>query len=983
MSKQDKFFTKVRLWTSDTKLTAVNIVGTNLITGDEKGQINTYEISDKKKLLPVAKANLKGKIEKILIPPNRKIAFVLSGGEITFYNLPNLSYFKSLLKDKNASDIFINIDDPKYDNMLLVLNKKKRIKIYDFEYSQGNAVLNEQKTKDTISIEDIPACAVWTVNNNFIYSLGNKVQWLDLSTGKAIPVDYDRTVQIINLGDKIALSNTEMTLFMKDGGAYQFNPITHVSYNGMDFQGYATFKNHLVALYRNALHIYKKGEQSYEFVESIDFGSDGSGKFLVTSNYKVIVCTESAGKFNILDFQERPYEEQIKVLIDQKLYDNGLEKLIENVPEEAEDKPKKIENFFLDCAWSCLEGHSKDYDKSLKYISLTDFNPFEFIYMFYDSLSVNIIHGDKKQEIIDHRKENQLLGLNAQEEEEKKAYSFLNKILIMKRNYILGKYKNSSAEHESDTITFMSSSRGKINLSDSTKEVTVKETFNAINSALIKSLIKLNRDPREIESALDNESINYSIFKDFDTDQFFLDDKNRNLDDTKFTLAYISEKKGDFEIALKEWENFGINKEKNDKFAIIGRERTKKIFYKFKENKSTNRSLKEKLLRQYIKWLLRKYPNEAFEVIIKTELISNKIFMEEIIPDVEKDTSEGGLEPGTLKEKFLEYCNENQQSENYQTQLLQLYADKLFSFKSKDSNTVKLEGEQKKYHDAFMKIIQSPKSCYNKRAILEYIEKSWLKEPRKYLYSQLKEHEKALTELFKEARTSLSFEELEKYCEQNTESKPDIFQNFYKLLSDVVNIDCQRNIDKNLEEINKINLKLDDKKPEYKYLTDTEKKEHLDTIEKLKKEIEKLESLKKPYEEEMLKILKKYGTIKNIDPIFALNFANDYWNICESKDFFNYLLNIVRDYTVEGNKYKIGKNLSEMGLVYKEKEAYEFKKKYVTIDTEKTCDLCKKKIGNTIFVVYPNLRVYHSKCATNHNIDPMTGVDFSKKKYVE
>ena len=90
--------------------------------------------------------------------------------------------------------------------------------------------------------------------------------------------------------------------------------------------------------------------------------------------------------------------------------------------------------------------------------------------------------------------------------------------------------------------------------------------------------------------------------------------------------------------------------------------------------------MKEKLLRQYIKWLLRKYPNEAFEVIIKTELISNKIFMEEIIPDVEKDTSEGGLEPGTLKEKFLEYCNENQQSENYQTQLLQLYADKLFSF---------------------------------------------------------------------------------------------------------------------------------------------------------------------------------------------------------------------------------------------------------------------------------------------------------------
>ena len=133
----------------------------------------------------------------------------------------------------------------------------------------------------------------------------------------------------------------------------------------------------------------------------------------------------------------------------------------------------------------------------------------------------------------------------------------------------------------------------------------------------------------------------------------------------------------------------------------------------------------------------------------------------------------------------------------------------------------------------------------------------------------------------------------------------------------------------------------------------------------------------------MLRILKKFGTIKNIDPLFALNFANDHWNICESNEFFSYLMNIVREYTVEGNKYKIGKNLSEMGLVYKEKEAYEFKKKYVTIDSEKTCDFCKKKIGNTIFVVYPNLRVYHSKCAVNLSIDPMTGVDFSKKKYVE
>ena len=111
----------------------------------------------------------------------------------------------------------------------------------------------------------------------------------------------EKIVQIIGLGDKIAVSNTEMTLFMKDGGAYQFNPITHLSHGGVDFQGYAEFKNHLIALYKNSLHIYKKAAQSYDFVESLDFGMDGNGKFLVTSKYKVIVCTETGNKFNILE----------------------------------------------------------------------------------------------------------------------------------------------------------------------------------------------------------------------------------------------------------------------------------------------------------------------------------------------------------------------------------------------------------------------------------------------------------------------------------------------------------------------------------------------------------------------------------------------------------------------------------------------------------------------------------------------------------
>ncbi len=64
----------------------------------------------------------------------------------------------------------------------------------------------------------------------------------------------------------------------------------------------------------------------------------------------------------------------------------------------------------------------------------------------------------------------------------------------------------------------------------------------------------------------------------------------------------------------------------------------------------------------------------------------------------------------------------------------------------------------------------------------------------------------------------------------------------------------------------------------------------------------------------MLRILKLYGTIDNLDPLFALKYANEHINVCENNDFFNYLSNIIKEYTEEGNKYKITKNLSQMGL---------------------------------------------------------------------
>ena len=984
MSSQSKFYTKKNIDPKESisSITAVNISDKHLITGDEQGNLIVYEFGEKglivcKKSTPGSKT----RIDKIVTHHSRKIAFVLVGGEVYYVKLPLMQVVQSLFKTKDTINIFLNRDDIGSENMILVLNKKKKLKLYELNITSDKVICIEKKLFKEITLEDFPKCAIWTARNYFVYSINLEdgkncsSNWINLDKDILKSDKFPGSVEISDLGEKVAVTNGNYTFFMRDGSSFQINPLTHLE---SDFRAFCEFKNHLVVLYGKSIGIFKEGQQKYNIVETIPLDEGDIGKFIVASKYKLAVVTESGKKIHVIEFQERPYEDQIKILIDEKQYDKGLEKLIENIDPDDPNRQQKVEDVFLDCAWGCLEGDKKDFDSSIKYISLTNFNPFEFMYMFFESLYVDIIHTDKATEIKDRKKENQFFGLSAGEEEQNDAYKYLIQILKLKRDYILEKIvkPDKSAEIETKKITFSSSKRSKINLSDSKIEITIRDTFYAINSTLIKSMIKIKADPKEIESVLDNETINNSKFDDFDKDEFFKEEKNKNLDEAKFTLSYILEKKGNnFQKALEQWESFG--RSNNKKYSLIAKDRTKKIFYKFKETKNTERYEKEKLFRKYIQWLLEKYQNEAFEVVIQTELVSNKIFLEDIIPEFNKNRTDGKIED--LKEKFLEYCNNNQKTENYQTQLLQLYADKLFKLAGHEKKPEKLEGEIGRYYNLFMEIIQSEDSVYNKKTILDYINNSWLFKPRIYLYSQLKEYDLAMKDLFIQAKDEKSFKDIEEFCQANESTHHEIFQDLYKYLSKEVR-EYQERIDENLQKLDDIEKKLKNEN----YMDKDENKNNLEEeIKSLKENIQKDEESKEPFEKEMLNILKNHGKIDELDPIKALEFANDHWNVCADNEFFDYLMDVVKEYTVSGNEYKITKNLSEIGLIYKEKESYEFKKKNVTIDSDKACDLCKKKIGSTIFVVYPNLKVYHSKCASSPNIDPLTGVDFSKKKYIE
>ena len=980
MSEQN-FFNKIKISElKGIKISVINSYKDHLIVGDVEGNVQTYEITSKNKLNEIGKINLKNRIDGILISPKRNICFILISGELLSLNLPSLNNKTQLIKS-GIEKIYVNPYNKEYGNQILTINKKRKLKLYNVEIEQNQISLSDTKIKE-ISLDEIPNCSLW-VGNYFIYSNISNTFWLNLNTGKSISVEVGAITQILNFGDKIGLVSGELTIFMKNGKTIPYTPISQ----GMkDFVSFTQFKNYLIGINKNCINIFKKGEMSCELIETINIEkNEGIGKFIVSSENKVILFIEDDDKnFKIIDLKEKPYEEQVNILICKKQFNAGLEILIDNIPETNEQKTDIIEQFYLDCGFICLKDEQKDYDLSLKFLNLANFNPFEIIYMFYESLNIDIIHLDKKNEIIEHRTDNQLIGdKSIDAEESKKILTFLTNVLLIKRDFLSGRFKSypNGYDYLKEKIIFLSSKYGKIYLGDSKIEITLRTVLDIINKVLIKCMIKLQKNPREIQSILDNQTINYEIFEDFKGDKFFLDENNKNLDETKFIMGYINEKKERYEEALKVWKYFGTRNVQNDKYSLIGRERTKKIFYKFKENKTLKPEIKQILFRQYIIWLLLKYQNEAFEIMQKTEIVSVNVFLNEILPEIESIKGEQGF----LKEKFLEYCNQNNKNEDYQTQLLKLYLDKMFNYMPKDKKDIDkenfLEGDLKKYYDMFVKIIKDPDCCYNKKEILEQIENSWLKKPKIYLYSQLKEHDKALNELFNEAKLNHNFEEIENYCKENMKSKPNIFQNFYKLISELIKNDYQDNIDKIFGEIDKLEKKLISSTQEN--LAESEKKEYNDQILKLKEEIKNLEDKKKPFEDEMLTILKKYGAIETLDPLYALNYANEHINICENNDFFNYLSNVITEITEERNKFKITKNLSQISAFYKEKETLDLKNRYIIVDSNKNCALCKKKIGNTLFVIYPNLKIYHSRCIKNISIDPLTGVDFSKKKCIK
>ncbi|MCQ2817972.1 MAG: hypothetical protein MJ252_11965 [archaeon] len=941
----DQTFDKIDLGLfAEQKVLAVALMDDFLLFGTEKGLVSCSSIKNGKSIEASNQEQVHSKkpIEKILVNNELKIAYILCNGEILVYPIPSLKIFSTLKIKEDIVKMALNASRKDDNVSILTVSKKKKVRI--FCYDPADHTLKEKESREKgkeITLSDSPELIEW-YDNILCYKYKKNIYWLQLDNQKLLNSDME--AENINfIRDSIMVSQTEFGILMDLNVVKQFSPIIFPEYAKKNVLGFCEFKNYVLSFHEKVVCFYVLSDNEAQLIQTIYMNNDETGRFILVSgrntgttqanaSLKLVFVTQStSGKFRAYEIKEKPFQQVMQKLLLSGKIDDALAKMNDNICSTDENKMDLIEKFFLDSAWVCIK--QGNFTNAYKYARLANYDPFEFMYTFYTQLSLNIIHTDCQAKITKDLSKNQIeLYIKSSgggvDNKDKPILKFLMDLLLDKRNYIINKYDLPKDDGKVEKYT--SSEMALIDLSASDFHPTILDTLNYINSTLVKVMIKYKELPKEIAAIIDHPSFTCTGICDFNKDEFF---SMIATDELKIAMAYFHEKLGRYKQALEIWKNFGQT-EKGPKGTIYAKEakdRTKKIFYKFKVD-HLNREQNMKLFEDYLPWLMMKYPEDAFDIVINTEFVTIDLFLSNIVTNVES-----GMTVKNLKEKFLIFYNKKNPNEKYQTMLMELFIDKLFKMWSNETkfNQSAMTGELKETYDLFMSYLKAKDACYSKNYILDRMKDTWLLDGEIYLYSELKMHDNALEKLIENSISDEKerFVKAEKYCEDNFETKPEIYN---MLLEKLI---------KKYDELRKQGAS---------------------------------EPRKQIFENEIISFMQKNKEVEKIDPVKALEMLPENMNVCDER-LYEYLTNVIKEYTSLTNKFKIARSISDMALTYKEKELIDEKKKYVMIENETVCDFCKKKIGTTIFVVYPNMKIYHSKCATNPSVCPTTGVDFSKK----
>jgi hypothetical protein len=909
------FINKTCIDITDCKVSSIDCVDNYIVLGDEKGNIYSYETKQNGEMtLNHCQAVIKGKpIDQVKCLPHLNLAYVLANGVLHGYTIPKLD-MKFKFENKNVGTVHKVVlnEAPGCQNQLLIVNKKRMVRF--FEYNNEISKLIEMKLEE-LHVYELPEIIEW-YGNWLGYVNKKKFFLVNIIDSVTLPLDPEVTNAKALDGSWLIYTNS-IGIFMEQNAPKQQNPIT---FSTKPIIALGTYKNYIIALHDSLVAVYDSNDSSQ--VQEIQLEHGSVGKFLVMGQKRIFYLVSSfsdkkdINAYQICELKELAYEKQIFKLLNESKIEEALNILNNNISSSNEEKPKKLEQFFIDCSWACLK--KCEFEKGYQYGKLANFNPIEFLYLFKTILNVKIFHEELKTATLPSIE----ALTNQREDSINDALTMLSNLLQDKRNLILSSY--DMQKDGLKNMYFITSENSLINLNK--YEFRVSMILEILNTYILKVYARKKESIKKIADIIehDNFSCNWEDLESF----LFAE----NSDTSKITLAYLNERKMKYEDALKTWQEYGNKVESNAAQSREACERTKILLKKAND---------KRLFHDYIQWMLVRYPNAAFELFLSTEIVPVEYFFSTIIGSVEKNNSNLNL-----KEKFLEfYIASGNASERYHSILAETYIEKLFKLKKNDSpyDPAHVDGNLKAYLEKFDKLLRTS-NYYNKGHILDRIKNSWLMDQEIYLFGKLDLHKDALLKLISVGVDNKDFEKVESYCSEMVNSKPEIIADLFKLLSESYN--------NNMNQLKTAR-------------NETDRKNY--------------ENLSEIYKNEMLNCLKKFADNNLLDPFVVLNQIPVDW-LLSDEALYNYLTKILKDYTHMSNKYKIARNLSETAVLYKEKELIESKDKSITIGNDSYCELCRKKVNTAMFSVYPNMKVYHPKCAANPNVCPVTRTDFTKNK---
>lgn len=929
------------------KVSAITIYSDNIIVGDEKGNVYLFQITAKGfKSIPIGKEqkefiNLSSKkVEQILSLDNYNTSFILSNSTVFIFKVPEFTSVnsKDTIKD-SVYRIAFNLHNENQTN-LLIITKKKKIKFFDFNHEISKLFQINNSSGKELTVEDYPDQLEF-YGRWLCYSIKEKgkLYFIDTNDGK----EYHQDIEVQSLkyfkGSWLVYTNM-IGLFLDKSGPKSISPLT-ISFP--DFVTFGLYKSYIFSLHENSVAVFDPNDSGQ--VQDLRIGNiEGyAAKFFCLKKDTIFIVTtsgkDSASK--IWKLIELPFESQINRMLDKSQFDEALAVLNNNIPSTDETKPTIIEEFYVNCGWTYFKKFTDEgFAKAKDYFKISNFNPFELIYMFNHLLKITPIHEEFKIKSPESLKSTQIENLVGNKDEEKinKALLFLIDVLSNKRKYYMKTYDTTNETNlKIQTLKFIGSSQSVIDLSKYTQVISLLQTLQIINATLVKALVKMKKI-KECAEIIDSDECG----TDYLGDGYIL---TLNDNQSKMIRAIICEKKGQYAEALAIWKPFGGNK-LEPFVSRPARDRTIGILNIIKNN-----SEYKNLFEEHIQWMIEFFYEQAFEIILTNTVLPIDYFLSVIIPKVEAE--KGTSAEKSTQERFLNYINKNPKyaNEAYQTKLIDLYIERIFDKCQRDNPTSPTDPDLKKQYEDLLEIIKSY-TLYNKQHVLDYIKNSWMIDIEIFLYTQLGKYNLAEEKLIEIGKNKGDLQEVKDFCKKNILNHKDLYNDLFKILCDDYK-NIQKGNDKTAEKLATlleseiknilsmfINNKLIDQKNQKGYL------------------IQKFEIL---------------------DPFLVLNELPQNWNI-NDKIIYDYLNLVLIEYTHLNNKYKILMNSCDMALAYKKKELADCKNKNVVIDNDTICELCRKKIGTTIFVIYPNMKIYHSKCAPNPSVCPITKEDFSKKK---